>query len=147
MLNLISATLRLVSVLHIGSYGFPLGIDHFLPWTIATIDIACKYLPCICSSYYSSALLGQILGGLSQPLFTNCPARVASQWFETDLANTVTTIASMSNPIGIALGQIMPLMFPTQAFEQLMITQVIRKRTCFILVRLEVIVVLLRRCI
>jgi sugar phosphate permease len=41
-------------------------------------------------------------------LSDSTPARVGSDWFSPDQRNLATTIAAMSNPIGIALGQVIP---------------------------------------
>jgi hypothetical protein len=54
----------------------------------------------------SAVLVGQLLGGLAQPFFTNSPAKLAGEWFPTSERNLATTIASMCNPLGIALGQV-----------------------------------------
>jgi hypothetical protein len=55
-----------------------------------------------------AVLFGQIAGGLAQPFFTNSPAKLAGEWFPVSERNLATTVASMCNPLGIALGQILP---------------------------------------
>jgi FLVCR family MFS transporter 7 len=49
-------------------------------------------------------VIGQFIGGMAQPFFTNSPAKLAGEWFPTDERNVATTIAAMCNPLGIALG-------------------------------------------
>ena len=76
---------------------------------------------------YILVVIGQFIGGLSQPFFTNSPAKLASEWFPADERNICTTIAAMFNPIGIALGQIMPVLMNTNLdnFDQLLLVQFI----------------------
>ena len=55
---------------------------------------------------FALVLIGQILGACAQPFFTNSPAKLAGEWFPVHQRNLATTIASMCNPIGIAIGQV-----------------------------------------
>jgi MFS transporter, FLVCR family, feline leukemia virus subgroup C receptor-related protein len=57
---------------------------------------------------YAWLMLGQCLAALAQPVFTNAPARIASEWFASEQRDTATVIGAMSNPIGIALGELIP---------------------------------------
>lgn len=45
---------------------------------------------------------------MAQPFFTNSCAKLAGDWFPSNERNICTTISSMSNPIGIAVGQLLP---------------------------------------
>jgi FLVCR family MFS transporter 7 len=60
------------------------------------------------SGGYGILLSGSIIAGLVQPVFTNSPARLSSIWFSNDQRNIATTICSIANPIGIAIGQLLP---------------------------------------
>lgn len=53
-------------------------------------------------------MLGQILGGLAQPFFTNAPSRIAGDWFPASERDIGTVVAAMSNPLGNALGSLIP---------------------------------------
>jgi len=53
-------------------------------------------------------MLGQCLAALAQPMFTNSPARLSADWFPVRQRNLATTLAAMANPIGIAVGQVLP---------------------------------------
>ena len=49
---------------------------------------------------YAVVLLGQVLGALAQPFFTNMPANIAGTWFPMSQREIATTIASIFNPLG-----------------------------------------------
>jgi len=44
------------------------------------------------------------LGGIGQPFLLNAPAKLAAFWFRPNTRAIATTIGSVSNPIGIAIG-------------------------------------------
>jgi MFS family permease len=60
---------------------------------------------------YGIVLFGQILAGLAQPCFTNTPARLAAEWFGPKERDIATAIGSLFNPVGSALGQVLPSVF------------------------------------
>jgi len=62
---------------------------------------------------YSLMMFGQICGSLAQPIFVNLPAAIAADWFSIDERDVATTIASLFNPLGSAIGQIIPPMTVT----------------------------------
>ena len=53
-------------------------------------------------------MIGQLLASLAQPIYVNLPAGIASNWFSVDERDVATTIASLFNPVGSAIGQIIP---------------------------------------
>ena len=57
---------------------------------------------------YSVTLLGQVLASLAQPFFMNIPAALTSTWFDISERDVATAIASMCNPLGTAVGQLLP---------------------------------------
>uniref|UniRef100_A0A665V9C4 Solute carrier family 49 member 3 n=1 Tax=Echeneis naucrates TaxID=173247 RepID=A0A665V9C4_ECHNA len=60
---------------------------------------------------YPVVMLGQTLGALAQPLIIFTPTKLAALWFPDHQRATANTIASMSNPLGILLANIIsPLM-------------------------------------
>ncbi|XP_071362736.1 solute carrier family 49 member A3 [Trachinotus anak] len=63
---------------------------------------------------YMVVILGQTLGALAQPLIIFTPTKLAALWFPDHQRATANTIASMSNPLGILLANIIsPLVAPT----------------------------------
>jgi len=57
---------------------------------------------------YLLLLLGQALCGLVQPVYVNASALLAATWFPVEQRDLATVIASMSNPVGTGVGQILP---------------------------------------
>lgn len=53
-------------------------------------------------------LAGQSIAGLAQPLLTNAPARIASDWFPKEERERATTIAAVSLLLGNGVGQAIP---------------------------------------
>lgn len=59
---------------------------------------------------YGVTLLGQYLAAISQPFLTNVPPKLAAAWFPASERDVATVLASMANPVGIAVGSILPAM-------------------------------------
>lgn len=57
---------------------------------------------------YCLLIFGQVLGGISQPFFFNGPSLIASVWFPKTERDIATAIATIMNPLGSALGQLIP---------------------------------------
>lgn len=51
-------------------------------------------------------MVGQALGALAQPVFSNSPARVSGDWFAVHERDIATTVGSLSNLVGTALGAV-----------------------------------------
>lgn len=51
-------------------------------------------------------MFGQILIGFSQPFFLSIPTRYSDMWFSGQAHTTVTAVASLANPLGGALGEL-----------------------------------------
>ncbi len=66
----------------------------------------------ITNGYYL-VLFGQLLGAIGQPFSMNAPTKLASEWFSVAQRDVATTVAAMSNPVGIAIGQLLPSFFVT----------------------------------
>ncbi|KAG7237978.1 hypothetical protein INR49_031494 [Caranx melampygus] len=65
---------------------------------------------------YIIVMAGQTLCSLAQPLIIFTPTKLAALWFPDHQRATANTIASMSNPLGVLLANIIsPLMAPTAA--------------------------------
>lgn len=60
------------------------------------------------SPKYGITLFGQYLCALAQPFLTNVPPKLATAWFPASERDVATVLASMSNPVGIAVGSILP---------------------------------------
>jgi predicted MFS family arabinose efflux permease len=65
------------------------------------------------SQGYSALLIGQIFPALSMPFFSNSPALLAARWFAPSQRDLATAIASMANPIGNAIGTLLPSLIIT----------------------------------
>lgn len=57
---------------------------------------------------YAVLLVGQCFGGLAQPIFTNLPSRIAGDWFPVTERDLGTVAGAMSNPLGNAVGSVVP---------------------------------------
>jgi FLVCR family MFS transporter 7 len=65
-------------------------------------------------------MTGQVLIGLAQPFVLAAPTRFSDQWFTEGGRTTATAIASLANPFGGALGQLLaPLWVPTGATSKI----------------------------
>jgi FLVCR family MFS transporter 7 len=62
---------------------------------------------------YVLVLLGTALVGLAQPFYLNMPAKIASTWFAVSERDIATTLCSLANPLGSAIGSFIPAMFVT----------------------------------
>lgn len=62
---------------------------------------------------YSIVLIGTILVGLAQPFYLNMPARIATTWFGVADRDLATTLCSLANPLGSAIGSFLPTLFVT----------------------------------
>lgn len=60
---------------------------------------------------YIFVLLGTCIVALAQPFYLNMPAKIASTWFSVKERDVSTTLGSLANPLGSALGSILPAMF------------------------------------
>ncbi|RYH28512.1 MFS transporter [archaeon] len=65
------------------------------------------------SASYGLILFGTILVGLAQPFYLNMPAKIAATWFGVSERDIATTMCSLGNPLGSAVGSILPAMFVT----------------------------------
>eukprot|EP00127_Corallochytrium_limacisporum_P000254 Clim_evm1s9 gene=Clim_evmTU1s9 len=62
---------------------------------------------------YVILIVGQTVGAIAQPFFTNMPARVAGVWFPLEERDIATVIAALANVVGIGIGSILPTAFTT----------------------------------
>lgn len=58
------------------------------------------------SGNFGVAMLGQILIGFSQPFVLTAPTRYSDIWFTGQGRTSATAVASLANPLGGALGQL-----------------------------------------
>jgi MFS transporter, FLVCR family, feline leukemia virus subgroup C receptor-related protein len=59
---------------------------------------------------YVCVLLGTIVVATAQPFYLNMPAKIAAAWFAVQERDVATTLCSLANPLGSALGSILPAM-------------------------------------
>eukprot|EP00479_Gromia_sphaerica_P011477 TRINITY_DN5680_c0_g1_i1.p1 TRINITY_DN5680_c0_g1~~TRINITY_DN5680_c0_g1_i1.p1 ORF type:complete len:100 (+),score=17.16 TRINITY_DN5680_c0_g1_i1:236-535(+) len=67
-----------------------------------------RYISVFVSNGYGLLVFGQCLGALAQPCFLNAPVALAGNWFSLSERDSVMVIAAMSNPVGNAIGQVLP---------------------------------------
>jgi hypothetical protein len=69
---------------------------------------------------FGVVMFGQILTGLAQPFVLAAPTRYSDMWFTTRGRVAATAVASLANPLGAALGQlIVPELVPGGQSEQI----------------------------
>ena len=59
---------------------------------------------------YAVCMLGQLVASMAQPIFLSTPAKVAANWFPVSERDLATTVGSLFNPLGNAVGQVVPPM-------------------------------------
>lgn len=59
---------------------------------------------------YVFVLLGTIVVATAQPFYLNMPAKIAASWFAVQERDVATTLCSLANPLGSALGSVLPAM-------------------------------------
>lgn len=66
---------------------------------------------------FGATMVGQILLGLAQPFLLSVPTRYSDLWFSEKGRVSATAVASLANPFGGALGQLIDPMWATKASE------------------------------
>ncbi|CAF1478776.1 unnamed protein product [Rotaria magnacalcarata] len=64
---------------------------------------------------YAALVLGQILPGLSAPIFFNAAAQFSTRWFARGQRDIITAVCSMANPLGLAFGFLFPSLIITNS--------------------------------
>ncbi|CAF3276247.1 unnamed protein product [Rotaria socialis] len=67
------------------------------------------------SQGYAALVLGQILPGLSAPIFFNAAAQFSTRWFARGQRDIITAVCSMANPLGFAFGFLFPSLIITSS--------------------------------
>ncbi|CAF1272919.1 unnamed protein product [Rotaria magnacalcarata] len=62
---------------------------------------------------YISLIIGQIFPAIAAPFFLNSTALFASRWFSPSQRDIATSICSMANPLGLAIGSLVPSLIIT----------------------------------
>jgi FLVCR family MFS transporter 7 len=85
---------------------------------------------------YAILVAGQCLAALAQPFFMNVPARISSDWFPASQRDVAVTVGSMFNPVGIAIGTVLPpaLVSAAGGFPVLMLVELAVAAAGFLLV-------------
>jgi MFS family permease len=66
---------------------------------------------------FGAVMLGQILVGLAQPFVLSAPTRYSDLWFSEKGRVSATAVASLANPLGGALGQLINPLWATKASD------------------------------
>ena len=62
-------------------------------------------------------MFGQILIGLAQPFCLSAPTRYSDLWFSDQGRTSATAVATLANPLGAALGQLIDSFWATKPSE------------------------------
>lgn len=62
-------------------------------------------------------MLGQVLIGFAQPFVLNAPSYYSDLWFTSNARVSATALASLANPFGAAIGQLVNPFLATKASE------------------------------
>lgn len=66
---------------------------------------------------FGLVMLGQILIGFAQPFVLNTPTYYSDLWFTSNARVSATALASLANPFGAAIGQLVNPILATDASE------------------------------
>ena len=66
---------------------------------------------------FSLVMLGQILLGFAQSFVLNAPTYYSDLWFASNARVSATALASLANPFGAAIGQLVNPLLATKASE------------------------------
>lgn len=111
----------LVGVICLKNY--KLWITMILAGALNTVGVLCRYIGAL-SQYgssnnsalsYSLILIGQCISALAFPIIVNLPAAVAAIWFPTRERDMATTLGALFNPVGLAIGEVLPALLVTQS--------------------------------
>ncbi|TRY91129.1 hypothetical protein DNTS_020419 [Danionella cerebrum] len=69
----------------------------------SALRVVSMFFPCC---VFPLMMCGQILCALAQPLIVFAPAKLAAQWFPEHQRATANTLASMANPLGLLLANV-----------------------------------------
>ena len=64
---------------------------------------------------FSVLFFGQTVAAIAQPFFTNTAAKMAGEWFPVAERDVATVIGSLFNPLGNAIGNVLPALLVTCA--------------------------------
>ena len=59
-------------------------------------------------------IIGQCFAAVGQPFLLNAPAKLSAAWYSENGRAIATTVASVANPLGVALGFVFPTFFVTE---------------------------------
>lgn len=94
-------------------------VTMMLGGTLTAIGCGIRYLGAIARvdgglsslASYVIVLLGTVVVAAAQPFYLNMPAKIAASWFAVRERDISTTICSLANPLGSAIGSLLPAMF------------------------------------
>lgn len=66
---------------------------------------------------FGVAMFGQILIGLAQPFCLSAPTRYSDLWFSDQGRTSATAVATLANPLGAALGELIDSFWATKPSE------------------------------
>ena len=70
------------------------------------------------ATWYWMSLIGQALTGMGIPFIACVPTKISNHWFQEHQRIIATTILSLSNPVGIVLGQAVTPLFVVVSMQR-----------------------------
>ncbi|CAF1123021.1 unnamed protein product [Adineta ricciae] len=71
------------------------------------------------SNGYPALIIGQIFPAIATPLFINITPLFAARWFPPKQRDIATAISSMSNPLGLAVGSLLPSLIVSDGYSSI----------------------------
>ena len=69
------------------------------------------WIKCLINYNFNYVLIGQIFAAFGQPLISCAPAKLAALWFGENERIVAVTIGSAAQPLGVAIGYVLPSLF------------------------------------
>ena len=77
-------------------------------------------------AWYWMSLIGQALTAIGSPFIACLPTKISNHWFQEHQRIIATTILSLSNPVGIVLGQAVTPLFVEVSMEMSVVASCLR---------------------
>ena len=78
-----------------------------------TLTAVGMWIKVLINTSFSFVLVGQVFAAVGQPFLACAPGKLAGQWFGENERVIATTVATASQPLGVAIGYIFPEIFVT----------------------------------
>ncbi|CAF3105319.1 unnamed protein product, partial [Rotaria sp. Silwood2] len=93
---------------------------------------------------YLPLIIGQIFPAIGAPFFLNSTALFSARWFSPSQRDIATSICSMANPLGLAIGSLLPSLIITDNPSSKQFFILLISESCFTLLTTLLIIILYR---